>query len=233
MNGRDVDLQITPFKVGTEVQAVALATYPGDVTKDVTNEAVWTSSDESLATVSATGFIRGMKVGSVTIWATVGSIRGRRDLTVQPPSVQPPSLPTTGPPSIAFVKVEPEDGVTLKRGDFGATKVYVAYSRGGQTFTNTLWIWACLGDVDKPDYFISTTCQAVSTDELDRDPYRYLNPAIGYRPGDESINKTTKVVIYLVDGNAALQAPVDSPYKPEKGWPIVAKAEKSVTWNWK
>jgi uncharacterized protein YjdB len=66
-------------------------------TQDVTNSAIWTSSDGSIATVSASGLASALTAGSAAITATLGSVVGSTTLTstaavLQSVSVAPQNL---------------------------------------------------------------------------------------------------------------------------------------------
>jgi uncharacterized protein YjdB len=70
----------------------------------------WSSSDPTIATVSSSGLVRGMKAGSVTVTATSGAKSGTASLTV-----------AVAPPPVASVAVQPssasvDTGKTLQLG---------------------------------------------------------------------------------------------------------------------
>jgi hypothetical protein len=55
---------------GASAQFSAIATYADGSTKDVTANTTWSSSDQTIATVSSTGVVTGVADGSATITAT-------------------------------------------------------------------------------------------------------------------------------------------------------------------
>ena len=90
----------TTLKVGDTTQLHATATYSDGSTPDVTNQAQWSSSDATIASVDATGKVTAKAGGSVTITATVGGKPGTATITVTPPvftGVQPAPAPQSRP----------------------------------------------------------------------------------------------------------------------------------------
>ncbi len=84
------EVQVTPVNparpVGIDVQLTATAIMTDNSTFDVTSGATWTSSDESVATVSnafgSSGRVSPFKAGSAVIKATVMGVSGSTTLTV-------------------------------------------------------------------------------------------------------------------------------------------------------
>jgi uncharacterized protein YjdB/REP element-mobilizing transposase RayT len=76
----------------------AVGTWSDDTTRDVTDLATWTSSDEGVASVSL-GSIQGIAPGSATITAALDDFRSSAAITVEPLiqsiTVQPPSTSLT------------------------------------------------------------------------------------------------------------------------------------------
>jgi uncharacterized protein YjdB len=60
----------------------ATGTYDNGTTDTVTDSAAWSSSDVSVATVSATGLVTGVAVGTATISATLKGLSGSTTVTV-------------------------------------------------------------------------------------------------------------------------------------------------------
>jgi uncharacterized protein YjdB len=58
------------------VQYTATGTFTGGSTRVLTSGVTWTSSAPSIATVSSTGLVTGVWIGSATIRATVGTVSG-------------------------------------------------------------------------------------------------------------------------------------------------------------
>ncbi|MEI9936556.1 MAG: Ig-like domain-containing protein [Pseudomonadota bacterium] len=68
---------------GTTRELAATATLTDSTTQDVTSQAAWTSSDESIATVDAiSGVVTGVAVGQATISASVDGVTGSTEVTV-------------------------------------------------------------------------------------------------------------------------------------------------------
>jgi hypothetical protein len=79
-------IAITPTKLGLQVgksqQASATAEYGNATIQNVTESAVWSSSAPSVAAVSSTGLVTAVAVGTATITATDGPVKGSSLLTV-------------------------------------------------------------------------------------------------------------------------------------------------------
>ena len=63
------------------LQVRATGTYASGATRDLTDEALWSTSDASVAVVSSTGLISGVSQGTVTVTARVGSVSGSLSVT--------------------------------------------------------------------------------------------------------------------------------------------------------
>jgi len=70
------------FTPGASQQFDATAAYSDGSTKDVASTATWSSSNSSVATVSASGLAMGIAVGSATITATLSGVSGSANVTV-------------------------------------------------------------------------------------------------------------------------------------------------------
>lgn len=68
--------------VGATLQLKATGTYSDSTTKDLTSSVTWSSSDTTIATVSASGLVTGVKAGPVSIKATSGSVNGSMAVTI-------------------------------------------------------------------------------------------------------------------------------------------------------
>jgi hypothetical protein len=92
-------ISVTPARVelqsGESARLVATAYAPGGESVEA-GPMVWRSSDETVATVSTTGDVTAMGVGTATITASFGTVDGQAEVTV---------LPT--PPTGAVVQVWP------------------------------------------------------------------------------------------------------------------------------
>ena len=85
--------------MATTAQLSAELTYTSGKTEDVTDSASWTSSDESVATVSASGLVAAVAAGEATITATAEGLEGSATVTVSEPEDQPETL-TVSPGSV-------------------------------------------------------------------------------------------------------------------------------------
>jgi uncharacterized repeat protein (TIGR03803 family) len=79
-------IAITPTnpgqQLGMTLQLVATGTYSGGTTRDVSSTATWSSSNTSVATVSAAGLVSTVAIGTSTITATSGGVMGRGTMVV-------------------------------------------------------------------------------------------------------------------------------------------------------
>lgn len=69
-------------------QLTATVTYADGSTADVTADAEWSSSDDTVATVSETGLVTAVAEGSATITATFMGLSDTSDITVTNPPEQ-------------------------------------------------------------------------------------------------------------------------------------------------
>jgi len=81
-----VSLAVTPVRPfidkGTSQQFNATATYSDSTILNVTSQVTWTSSDQSIATINATGLATGISTGTTTITATAGNVSDSTSLQV-------------------------------------------------------------------------------------------------------------------------------------------------------
>jgi uncharacterized protein YjdB len=68
--------------VGTTSQLTATAVLSDNTTQDVTSTSTWSSSNTSIATVSATGLVTGVASGTAVIQAIYGNISGTESLVI-------------------------------------------------------------------------------------------------------------------------------------------------------
>ncbi len=98
-----VSTAVTPTNVsiakGTTQQYTATGIYSDGSTQNLTSSATWSSSNNAVATINATGLATAVGAGSSTIQATSGSISGSTTLTVTKSLVSIAVTPTS--PSIA------------------------------------------------------------------------------------------------------------------------------------
>ena len=85
--------------VGQTQQMKATGLYNNNTSQDLTNSATWTSSDSTVATISATGMLTAKNSGNCSIAANVGPVSGSFNVTVAPGLVSIVITPTN--PSIA------------------------------------------------------------------------------------------------------------------------------------
>ena len=86
-NPRTLDaITLTPatstIQVNTRQSFIATGEYSDGSTLDISSFVTWSSSDTSIATVSATGEVFGVSEGSVMINATLGTVTGSAELLV-------------------------------------------------------------------------------------------------------------------------------------------------------
>lgn len=155
-----VTLTSGQVKVGAKAQASAQALDSNGVVIPGTR-LTWSSSDPSVAAVSSSGTVTGLKVGSVSIMASADGATGSADVTVMPAAVQAATqLAMTRQPSnsaqsgVAFVQqpvVQLEDnsgapvsqsGVSVTAtiasggGTLGGTTSIATNASGAAVFTN-------------------------------------------------------------------------------------------------
>jgi uncharacterized protein YjdB len=67
---------------GSALQLSAVGTYSDESTATLTSQVTWRSSDNTIATVSSSGLVSGIKANTVTITADLGSVSGSMAITV-------------------------------------------------------------------------------------------------------------------------------------------------------
>jgi len=81
-----VSIAVTPnpatASVGSHVSFTATATYTNQTVANISNLVTWTSSNNTVSTVDATGLAYGASPGTVTVTAALGAIQGTAMLTV-------------------------------------------------------------------------------------------------------------------------------------------------------
>ena len=84
-------LQITPsaasLPLGLTQKLIANAVYSDGSTKDVSGSATWTSSLTNIATVTASGGVTGLAIGTSTVTARLGSLNASATVTVTLPAL--------------------------------------------------------------------------------------------------------------------------------------------------
>jgi hypothetical protein len=79
---------------GTSVQLTATGTYSDNSTQDLTTQVIWSSSDNTKATVSSTGLLTATATGSTTLTATLGNVSGSTQANAFQPSTPSPDWAT-------------------------------------------------------------------------------------------------------------------------------------------
>jgi len=80
----------TPLVPGETRQLWAVATAADGSTSDVSNVAVWQSSDPSIASISTTGLLKAAIEGAVNVSATYQKVTGSLELAIEKEKEKPP-----------------------------------------------------------------------------------------------------------------------------------------------
>lgn len=72
----------TSLAAGTTLQLAAQGTYSDGTTANLTSKVTWTTSDATLASASSGGLLTGLKVGSITVTASQGTVSGTMKISV-------------------------------------------------------------------------------------------------------------------------------------------------------
>lgn len=125
-------IAVTPanpsIAVGTTQQFTATGTYSDGSTQDITASVTWISSDETKATIDASGLAMAVAAGATTITATSGSISRSATLTVTAPNA--PTVVTGAAINITHNSatlngtVNPNGSATTAEFQYGATTSY-------------------------------------------------------------------------------------------------------------
>jgi sugar lactone lactonase YvrE len=83
---------------GGALQLTARGVAADGTTTDVTSQATWSASPQSVATVSTSGLVHGLQSGTASITATLGTLSSTVTLTVQTPEPLPPDPQTVATP---------------------------------------------------------------------------------------------------------------------------------------
>jgi hypothetical protein len=118
--------------IGATTQFNAVATLSDTSTKDVTNVAVWRSSNTPVATVN-NGQVRGVGSGETDITATYQNVTGQLHLTIASAGsgTVPVAGPVTGPTACVF-SVFPQ---TVQMGSSGGTATLTVLTGNGCSWT--------------------------------------------------------------------------------------------------
>jgi uncharacterized protein YjdB len=110
-------IAVTPtnptFAAGTTRQLVATGTFSDNTTGDISSQVTWTSSDASVATVSASGLVTGVKAGSATIAAAKSGLNGADSVTITAATVTAVAVTPTSPSLAAGLSIQLTATATL------------------------------------------------------------------------------------------------------------------------
>ncbi len=123
-----VSPQTATSPVGTKARFTATATFSDGSTKDVSTSAAWSSTSPQVASVNSFGLAQGLAAGGASIQATVGSVSGSANLTVQPPA-------------LLGLTIQPALGGTIVGGTLQFTATG-AYSDGSSQDITTAVTWS-------------------------------------------------------------------------------------------
>ena len=117
LTGIEVDPSVASITMEQEEQFSATAEYDDETTEDITDRAIWSSSDEDVATVDSSGLVSPVGGGTTTITAEFGEFDDTAELTVEVDAV------------LESCAVEPTD-VDLAVGGSESMRVMGRYSDG-------------------------------------------------------------------------------------------------------
>jgi len=118
------------LQAGATIQLTANGTYSDGSTADITSQAVWTSADNSVATVDAHGKATGVAAGSATITATVQGVSNSATLQVTAPTK-----------TLSSIAVSPAS-TTLQTGATGQFTATGTYSDGTSASLSSGVTWS-------------------------------------------------------------------------------------------
>jgi len=102
LQGINVNPVNPTLPTGNSVQFTAMGSFTDGSTQDITGTAVWTSSNQSAATVTALGLVTTAAAGSANITATSGIVSGTSALTVSAAAVLQSIAVTPASPAISL-----------------------------------------------------------------------------------------------------------------------------------
>ncbi len=99
-----VSIAVTPKQsstaAGASIQLQATAYFNNGTFQNTTSQAVWQSQDTTIASVSESGLLLGVKEGSTTISASLGNVSGNTTITITPATLTDIQI-TPSQPSVA------------------------------------------------------------------------------------------------------------------------------------
>jgi hypothetical protein len=130
-------LQVLPsnssFAPGVTQQYTATATYGDNSTGDVTSSVTWSTTPTNIATISSSGLLTAVSLGTATVQASSGSVIGKTGVTVASQTVTSVSITPVTPLPLSL-SLGP---TTLQ---FTATATYANGSMANVSATAT---WTC------------------------------------------------------------------------------------------
>ena len=93
LNGNSASSQT--IAQGTNTVLVAIGTFNNGSTDNLSSRVTWMSSDPTIASFSSTNQISGLKPGTVTVTATLGSVTGSIQFTVSAATISPNGVTVT------------------------------------------------------------------------------------------------------------------------------------------
>ena len=133
LNSISVTGTSTSVVVGATLQLKATGTYSDSTTKDLSATATWSSSDQTVATVSTAGLVTGVKAGTTSIKATSGSVNGSVNVSVNAAS-------------IASITITPPTSTTVALGDTLQLAATGTFDNGSTGDVTSIVTWASSDD---------------------------------------------------------------------------------------
>ena len=142
---------------GGTVQFAATATFSDNSTQNVTSAAgvTWSSSQSTIATVSATGLAASGNPGTTVISASYQGVSGSSNLTVTPPSK--PFVVGKNPVAVAAGDFNRDGKLDLAVVDQGSNSVAILLGNGGGVFANPVF------------YAVGTTPTSIAVGDFNND----------------------------------------------------------------
>jgi 6-phosphogluconolactonase (cycloisomerase 2 family) len=97
---------------GTAIQLTATGEYTDGSSVDVTSTVTWSSSNTSIATISAQGLVQSIGLGTDTVSATLQNVTGTNSVTVVPPFVWQTPAPITYGTVLGSAQLDATSGVS-------------------------------------------------------------------------------------------------------------------------